>query len=63
MFSSALRKVSVDVKNKSLDNLIARIGFYDSDAWTDPHGFVSVKSGEELYFSGEDAYRGAEVVT
>lgn len=59
----ALRKVSVDVKNKSLDNLIARIGFYDPDAWTDPHGFVSVKSGEELYFSGEDAYRGAEVVT
>ena len=59
----ALRKVSVDVKNKSLDNLIARIGFYDPDAWTDPHGFVSVKSGEELYFSGEDAYRGAEAVT
>ena len=59
----ALRKVSVDVKNKSLDNLIARIGFYDPDAWTDPHGFVSVKSGEELYFSGEDAYRGAEVAT
>ena len=59
----ALRKVSVDVKNKSLDNLIARIGFYDPDAWTDPHGFVSVKSGEELYFSGEDAYRGAEIVT
>lgn len=29
----ALRKVSVDVKNKSLDNLIARIGFYDPDAW------------------------------
>ena len=54
----ALRKVSVDVKNKSLDNLIARIGFYDPDAWTDPHGFVSVKSGEELFFSGEDAYRG-----
>lgn len=59
----ALRKVSVDVKNKSLDNLIARIGFYDPDAWTDPHGFVSVKSGEELCFCGEDAYRGAEVAT
>ena len=39
------------------------MGFYDPDAWTDPHGFVSVKSGEELYFSGEDTYRGAEVVT
>lgn len=59
----ALRKVSVDVKNKSLDNLIARMGFYDPDAWTDPHGFVVVKNGEELFFCGEDAYRGAEVVT
>ena len=59
----ALRKVSVDVKNKSLDNLIARMGFYDPDAWTDPYGFVVVKSEEELYFCGEDAYRGAEVAT
>ncbi len=59
----ALRKVSVDVKNKSLDNLIARIGFYDPTVWTDPFEFLSITNENALTFNGDDDHQGVEVCT
>lgn len=40
----ALRKVEITVKNKALGDLIARLGFYDRDAWSDQHGFITQKT-------------------
>lgn len=59
----ALRKVSVDVKNKSLDNLISRIGFYDPTVWTDPFGFLSITNEDALTFNGDDDHQGVEICT
>ena len=36
-----LRKVSITVKNKGLDNLISVLGFYDLKEWNDPYEFLS----------------------
>ncbi len=59
----ALRKVSVSVKNKALNNLIDHLGFYDLAAWTDPHGFISKKNETDLSFCGDDDYQGVEITT
>lgn len=59
----ALRQVTVDVKNKSLPNLIDHLGFYRRDAWTDPYGFISQKSAAELSFVGDDDHQGVEIAT
>lgn len=59
----ALRKVSIDVKNKSLDNLISRIGFYDPTVWTDPFEFLSITNEDALTFNGDDDHQGVEVCT
>ena len=59
----ALCKVSVDVKNKSLDNLISRIGFYDPTVWTDPFEFLSITNEDALTFNGDDDHQGVEVCT
>ncbi len=59
----ALRKVEVTVKNKALNNLVDHLGFYDKDAWTDPHGFIAQQSETELSFIGDDDHQGTEITT
>lgn len=59
----ALRKVEVTVKNKALNNLVDHLGFYDKDAWTDPHGFIAQKNETELSFVGDDDHQGVEITT
>lgn len=59
----ALRKVAVGVKNKSLNNLIDYLGYYNLDLWNDPHQFLSLRNDAELYFGGEDDYQGEEIRT
>ena len=59
----ALRKVEITVKNKALGDLIARLGFYDRDAWSDQHGFITQKNETELSFTGNDDYQGEEIAT
>ncbi len=59
----ALRKVEVTVKNKALDNLIDRLGFYDSQAWQDPYAFVAIQNATSLSFIGDDDHQGVEVMT
>ena len=59
----ALRKVGVTVRNKALGELIGRLGFYDKDAWSDPHGFIVLNNDTELSFNGSDDYQGEEIIT
>lgn len=59
----ALRKVEVIVKNKALENLIDRLGFYDPQAWDDPYAFVAVQNETSLSFIGDDDHPSAEVST
>lgn len=59
----ALRKVEITVKNKALGDLIARLGFYDREAWSDQHGFITQKNETELSFTGNDDYQGEEIAT
>lgn len=59
----ALRKVEVTVKNKALDNLIDRLGFYDPQAWQDPYAFVAVQNASSLSFVGDDDHQGVEIAT
>lgn len=57
----ALRKVEVAVKNKAVNNLIDHMGFYNRDAWSDPHGFIAQKNETELSFVGDDDHQGVEI--
>ena len=59
----ALRQVTVDVKNKSLPNLIDHLGFYLKDAWSDPHGFIMQKDAANLTFVGSDDFRDEVIST
>ena len=55
----ALRRITVDVKNKSLDNIAGRLGFFDKEMWNDPYGFLDfTESGDSLCFCGDDAHQG-----
>lgn len=48
-----LRKVSITVKNKGMDNLIPVIGFYRLSAWRDPYGFLNLNGPTTLQFMGD----------
>ncbi len=60
----ALRRITVDVKNKSLDNIAGRLGFFDKEMWNDPYGFLDfTESGDSLCFCGDDAHQGESIYT
>jgi hypothetical protein len=48
-----LRKVSVTIKNKGMDNLIPVFRFYELSEWFDPYEFLSLKSATTLQFMGD----------
>ncbi len=60
----ALRKITVDVKNKSLDNIAQRLGFFDKTMWNDPNEFLDFASdGKSLCLCGSDAHKGESIYT
>lgn len=60
----ALRSVTVDVKNKSIENLAYHLGFFSPEAWDDPNTFIDFGEwGDSLCFCGSDAYKGTTIYT
>ena len=60
----ALRSVTVDVKNKSIENLADHLGFFSPEAWDDPNAFIDFSEwGDSLCFCGSDAYKGTTIYT
>ncbi|MBR2326954.1 MAG: hypothetical protein IKA49_06340, partial [Alistipes sp.] len=60
----ALRSVTVDVKNKSIENLADHLGFFSPDEWDDPNAFIDFGEwGDSLCFCGSDAYKGTTIYT
>lgn len=60
----ALRSVTVDVKNKSIENLAYHLGFFSPEAWDDPNAFIDFGEwGDSLCFCGSDAYKGTTIYT
>ena len=60
----ALRSVTVDVKNKSIENLANHLGFFSPEAWDDPNAFIDFGEwGDSLCFCGSDAYKGTTIYT
>ena len=58
-----LRKVSIAVKNKGLDNLISVLGFYDLKKWKDPYEFLSLTDATTLKFLGDGAHQNHVIET
>jgi hypothetical protein len=52
-----LRKVSVTIKNKGMDNLIPVFRFYELSAWRDPYEFLSLKNATTLQFMGDGDHK------
>ena len=60
----ALRSVTVDVKNKSIENLADHLGFFSPEEWDDPNAFIDFGEwGDSLCFCGSDAYKGTTIYT
>ncbi|MDL2319804.1 hypothetical protein LJC45_01585 [Alistipes sp. OttesenSCG-928-B03] len=58
-----LRKVTVTVKNKGMDNLIPTIGFYKLSSWRDPYGFLNLNGPTTLQFMGDGAHQNHVIET
>lgn len=58
-----LRKVTISVKNKGMDNLIPTIGFYKLSSWWDPYGFLNLNGPTTLQFMGDGAHQGYVIDT
>lgn len=58
-----LRKVSVTVKNKGMDNLIPTIGFYKLSTWKYPYEFLSLKDASTLQFMGDSSHQNHVIET
>ena len=60
----ALRSVTVDVKNKSLESIAQRLGFFSSEAWDDLNSILDfAPSGDSLCLCGKDEYKGITIYT
>lgn len=60
----ALRSITVDVKNKSVENIAPHLGFFSPEAWDDPHSFIDFsEAGDSLCFCGNDAHNGTTIYT
>ncbi|MBR6813655.1 MAG: hypothetical protein IKM50_03810, partial [Tidjanibacter sp.] len=60
----ALRSVTVDVKNKSIENLADHLGFFLPEEWDDPNAFIDFgEYGNSLCFCGNDAHNGTTIYT
>ena len=58
-----LRKVSVTIKNKGMDNLIPVFRFYELSAWRDPYEFLSLKNATTLQFMGDGDHKNYVIET
>lgn len=60
----ALRSVTVDVKNKSIENLAYHLGFFSPEAWDDPNALLDfAESGNSLCLCGKDEYKNTTIYT
>lgn len=59
----AVRKVTVQVKNKIRSELTSIFGFYDLARWEDPNEFLVLKDETSLCLTGSDSNKGAVVAT
>lgn len=60
----ALRSVTVDVKNKSIENLADHLGFFSPEAWDDPNMLLDfAESGNSLCLCGKDEYKNTTIYT
>lgn len=60
----ALRSVTVDVKNKSIDNIAQHLGFFSPEAWDDPNALLDfAESGNSLCLCGKDEYKNTTIYT
>ena len=60
----ALRSVTVDVKNKSIENLADHLGFFSPEAWDDPNALLAfAESGNSLCLCGKDEYKNTTIYT
>ena len=60
----ALRSVTVDVKNKSIENLADHLGFFSPEAWDDPNALLDfAESGNSLCLCGKDEYKSTTIYT
>ena len=60
----ALRSVTVDVKNKSIENLADHLGFFSPEAWDDPNALLDfAESGNSLCLCGKDEYKNTTIYT
>lgn len=58
-----LRKVTITVKNKGMENLIPVIGFYKLSAWRDPYEFLNLNGPTTLQFMGDGGRQGHVIET
>ena len=60
----ALRSVTVDVKNKSIENLADHLGFFSPEEWDDPNALLDfAESGNSLCLCGKDEYKNTTIYT
>ncbi len=60
----ALRSVTVDVKNKSIENLATHLGFFNAASWDDPNALLDfAESGNSLCLCGKDEYKNTTIYT
>ena len=50
----ALRSVTVDVKNKSIENLATHLGFFNAASWDDPIALLDFEEGSSLCLCGKN---------
>lgn len=58
-----IRSVNVAVKNKEIDDLTDRLGFFDSDNWSDANGALSFGDNKSLTIGGDNDYKGTIMQT
>ncbi len=59
----ALRSVTVDVENKSIENLATHLGFFNAASWDDPNALLDFEEGSSLCLCGKDEYKHTTLYT
>ena len=60
----ALRSVTVDVENKSIENLADHLGYFLPESWDDPNSLLDfAENGKSLCLCGSDTYQNTVIAT
>ena len=60
----ALRSVTVDVENKSIENLADHLGYFLPESWDDPNSLLDfAENGKSLCLCGSDTYKNTVIAT